>query len=189
MKIDKSNFIYQLQCHNEDALAYIVEHYFPLIKGVTYKILSPFSNKGLMEECMNDIFLSIWNHATKFKGQDELSFKKWVYAIAKFKAIDYYRTVQKQKVISSDKVTGEVGKSAEEELILMESKTELETLLNHLSPVDRNIFIMKYILGMKTIDIAEQLCLTKSAVTNRLHRGKKELNAIGKKLTLGEKMG
>ncbi|WP_078551654.1 sigma-70 family RNA polymerase sigma factor [Bacillus alkalicellulosilyticus] len=189
MQINERNFIEQLQNQNEDALSYIVDRYLPLVKGMTNKILAPLSNKGLIEECTNDIFLSIWNHALKFKGNNEIEFKKWVFAIAKFKAIDYYRMAKNQKEISSDVIAGEGNKSAEDELLLMESRTELVNLLNHLSPVDRNIFIMKYLLGMKTDDIAEKLSMTTSAIANRLHRGKKELHELGKQLTLGEKLG
>ena len=41
-------------------------------------------------------------------------------------------------------------KSAEDELIMIEDKAELIKLINLLEPVDREIFIMKFFLGLKT---------------------------------------
>ncbi len=53
----------------EDALEFVVDTYLPLIKGITHKVLLPIQNDGLIEECINDIFLSIWNNANKFHGE------------------------------------------------------------------------------------------------------------------------
>ena len=38
-------------------------------KGIAHKVLLPIQNDGLIEECINDIFLSIWNNANKFHGE------------------------------------------------------------------------------------------------------------------------
>ena len=57
MKSNDQNFINRLQRQKEDALEFIVDTYLPLIKGVTYKVLSPLENDGVIEECINDIFL------------------------------------------------------------------------------------------------------------------------------------
>ena len=94
MKSNETNFIKRLQQQKEDALEYIVDKYLPLIKGITYKVLSPLNNQMVIEECINDIFLSIWNNAKKFNGEPN-DFKKWTCSIAKYKAIDYYRKANK----------------------------------------------------------------------------------------------
>ncbi len=94
MKSNDKNFIQRLQRQKEDALEFIVDQYLPLIKGVTYQFLAPLKNDGIIEECINDIFLSIWNNSNKFHG-DSTDFKKWIRAIAKFKSIDYYRKTSK----------------------------------------------------------------------------------------------
>ncbi|RXJ04581.1 sigma-70 family RNA polymerase sigma factor [Anaerobacillus alkaliphilus] len=187
MKINDQNFIDRLKCHDEDALDFIIDKYLPLIKGVTYKVLSPLHNKGVIEECVNDIILSIWNNATKFQGAEAHDFRNWVCAIAKFKAIDYYRKYSRNVEISSEYMEViEEENSAEDELILQENREELVTLLNHLEPVDREIFIMKYFLGLKSSEIAKKLNLTKASIANRIYRGKKTLNEKSITLMLGE---
>ena len=76
--------------------------------------------------------------------------------------------------------------SAEDELILLEDRTELIKLINQLEPVDREIFVMKFFLGFKTEEIAKKLALTNTSVDNRVYRGKKRLYQKVTTLELGE---
>jgi len=186
MKSNETNFIRRLQRQEEDALEFIVDQYLPVIKAVTYKVLSPLNNNGVMEECINDVFLAIWNNSNKFSG-DTNDFKKWICAIAKFKSIDYYRKASKERELSSDYMDSVSEKSAEDELIMLEDRTELIEIINHLEPVDRDIFIMKFFLGMNTEEISIKLGLTTAAIVNRIYRGKKKLNRNATNLMLGER--
>ncbi|MGG2091997.1 sigma-70 family RNA polymerase sigma factor [Bacillus sp. S13(2024)] len=184
MKSNDTNFIRRLQRQKEDALEFIVDTYLPLIKGITYKILAPLENKGVIEECVNDIFLSIWNNSKKFHG-DQVDFKKWICAIAKFKAIDYYRKSVTNVELPQNYMDLNAEKSVEDELILIENRNELIKLINQLEPVDREIFIMKFLLGLKTEDIAEKFDLTRAAIDNRIYRGKKKLHKNATNLNFG----
>ncbi|MCD8502158.1 MAG: sigma-70 family RNA polymerase sigma factor [Bacillaceae bacterium] len=185
MKINDKNFIQHLQLQEEAALEFIVDKYLPLIKGVSYKVLSPFNNKGIIEECVNDVFLSIWNNSNKFQGKNESDFKKWICAITKFKAIDYYRKANNKKESASEYIDLNQVNSAEDELIQLENRAELINLINRLDPVDRDIFIMKFLLGLKTRDISKKLGMTKASISNRIHRGKKKLNDSDTNFMLG----
>lgn len=184
MKCNEDNYIQRLQRQKEDALEFIVDKYLPLIKGIAYKILSPLQNEGIIEECVNDVFLSIWNHSKKFQG-DAIDFRKWICAIAKFKAIDYYRSTSNRKEFSRNIIEETVEKSAEDELVILEDKSEIIQLINQLEPVDKKIFIMKFFLGMKTEEISKKLGLTESSISNRIYRGKKKLHLKAANLDLG----
>jgi len=127
MKSNDKNFIQRLKRQKEDALEYIVDTYLPLIKGVTYKVLSPLENEGVIEECMNDILLSICNNSNKFHG-DSTDFRKWICAIAKFKSIDYYRKNSKRVEFTTNEMELSCEKSAEEELIMLEDKTGINSI-------------------------------------------------------------
>lgn len=48
-------------------------------------------------------------------------------------------------------------------------------MLRELDPLDQKLFIMRYFLGFKTEEIAEQLQMTKLAIDNRIYRGKKKI--------------
>ena len=174
MKSNQKNFIKRLQAQKEDALEFIVDEYLPLIKGITYKVLGPNANEGAIEECINDIFLAIWNHSKKFYGEPD-DFKKWIGAVAKFKAIDYYRQALKTKESTNDYLELPSKYSVEDEIIRIENRTELLNLINRLELLDQKIFVMKFFLGYSSEEIASKLGQTRTSIDNRIYRGKKKL--------------
>ncbi|WP_431027223.1 sigma-70 family RNA polymerase sigma factor [Lysinibacillus sp. LZ02] len=184
MKSTERNFIKRLKKQQEDALEYVVDHYMALVKGVVTNVLLPIKREDLIEECINDVFLSVWHHADQFKG-DTNDFRKWICVISKFKAIDYYRKAAKNMEISSEELDTLVEHSAEDIFIHHENNEEIIRLLNHLDQMDRHIFMMKFFLGMKTDDIAVHFHLTRTAVDNRIYRGKKKLQQQATHLKLG----
>lgn len=178
MICNRNNFINELHCKNQSAIELTVDLYLPVVKSVVNKVLYRFGNNDVIEECINDIFLSIWNNSHKFTGTDEVDFKKWIYKIAKFKSIDYYRKIIRNMEVSTedlDYLDEANSISAEEELVAAENRTELINLINTLEPIDKNIFIMKFFWGTKSDEIAEKLGITRSAVDNRIYRGKLKL--------------
>lgn len=184
MKSTSKNFIRRLQKQKEDALEFIIDTYLPLIKGITHKVLSPLGIEGLADECVNDIFLSIWDNAVKFHG-DSTDFRKWICAIAKYKSIDYYRRAAKRMEVSSEHLDMNAELSVEDELIRAEDRTELIMLINQLEPLDRDIFLMKFFLGYKTADISRKTGLSTTAIDNRVFRGKKKLYKEAQNLDAG----
>lgn len=153
MKSNEHNFIERLQMEKEDALEYIVNEYSSLVKGITIKILNPLKNDGLVDECINDIFLSVWNNAKKFKG-DTSNFKYWIASIARFKAIDYYRKTKKSTVVPSEHIELIQSDLVEENVILSENKKEILAYIRTLEPLDQKIIIMRLFLDMKSDEIS-----------------------------------
>ena len=171
MRSDERNYIKRLKKKKEDALTFIVDKYLGLVKGTVHKVLG--QRKEEVDECINDVFLAIWNHASQFEGNED-DFKKWVYKIAKYQAIDYYRKLRRREEVSLEVNTLVQEISAEDQVILHEDKRELAAFINSLQPIDRKIFTMKFFLGIKSDDIAHQIGLTRTAVDNRVFRGKKK---------------
>lgn len=184
----KDNYIGRLKNKDEDALEFIMDEYFPLVKGIVRQVLLPIGSRELTEECISDVFLAVWHHAHKFKGEGEEEFRKWLCAIAKYKAIDFYRRERKNlEVPASDREGIDLfppQESAEEQVLFMENAKEMNKLLNSFSATDRTIFIMKFFWGMPSEEISRKLGLTKSAVDNRIYRSKKQL--VKGVLSLGE---
>lgn len=185
MSSTKQNFLRRLKKQKEDALEFIVDEYYTLVLGTVSKVLMPLGQSGAVEECVNDVFLAIWNHSKQFQG-DETDFKKWVYKIAKFQAIDYYRRLSRHQETILPEELPERAASAEESLLRKEDTEELLALINTLPPVDQQIFTMKYFLGIKPEDIALKLGISRSAVDNRVYRSKKKLHQQITDMRLGE---
>jgi RNA polymerase sigma-70 factor (ECF subfamily) len=174
MKSDEKNYIKRLKAGHEDALDYIIDNYLPLVKGAVYKVLGVFKDEGLLEECINDVFLSVWNNAGKFQG-DNTNFKQWIFAVSKFRAIDFYRKKIKNAEMILDAIEISSEKSIEDEIVTKENEKEILKLINELEPMDREIFILKFFLGYKAEEIAIKLNVTKASIDNRIYRGKKKL--------------
>lgn len=174
MKINEGNYIKELKRGKEDALNYVVDIYLPLVKGITYKILNQFGDNGLVEECINDIFVSIWKNAKKFDG-DKNSFKSWIAKISKYKAIDYYRKRIKQVELSKSDVDLGNKYYIEDRIESLESKEELIKLINTLEKIDKDIFLMKFFQGMTSKKIGDIKGLSETAINNRIYRCRKKL--------------
>ncbi|KAA0543376.1 sigma-70 family RNA polymerase sigma factor [Bacillus sp. BGMRC 2118] len=176
MKCNAMNFINRLNKQKEDALEYIIEQFSPLVHAISYKILSPVS-KEAVEECVNDVFFTVWTNANQFKGEPG-DFKKWIGVITKYKAIDRLRQLEKQKGREhSDEYIEEQQDSndIQRQLVKKEDRNTLLLALSTLPQIDRDLFIMKYFLHLPTVDIANLMDLSISAVENRLYRGRKKL--------------
>ncbi|MDI7741100.1 sigma-70 family RNA polymerase sigma factor [Lysinibacillus fusiformis] len=176
MKCSSTNFIARLKKQKEDALDYIIEAYLPLVKTIASKILHNMKRSDI-EECVNDVFLTVWQNAHQFHG-DAQDFKKWIGTITKYKAIDCYRQAEKQMANEQSDAPLEQKASAQQtdlSVLQREEKNELLFAISQLESLDRDIFMMKYYLELSNSEIADHLGLTKAAVDNRLYRGKKVL--------------
>lgn len=176
MKSSPNNFIDRLKKQKEDALDYIIDTYMPLVKAIAHKILHTQSKQDI-DECINDVFLSVWQNAGQFQGNSE-DFKKWIGMITKYKAIDRYRHYEKRTAreqLDTALTEQATNFTTEQRILEIEQKNELLFALSQLATLDRDIFLMKYYLELTNNEIADTLGLTKAAVDNRLYRGKKEL--------------
>lgn len=72
----------------EKGLELLIDQYGGLITAIVRKHLGTL--KSYEEECVNDVLLAIWHHIHRFDSEKN-TFKNWVAAIAKYKAIDYQR--------------------------------------------------------------------------------------------------
>lgn len=97
-------------------------------------------------------------------------------AVTKYKAIDYKRKICGQvnsECIDDYSLTDH--ENTEKLIIEKENREELLALINSMDPVDREIFIRRYFLDEEISNIAAKLSIRRSAVDNRLSRGRKSL--------------
>ena len=119
----------------------------PLVKTIATKILHNMK-KTDVDECINDVFLTVWQNAHQFQG-DTQDFKKWIGTITKYKAIDRYRQTKKQVAHEQPDVPLEQKESAiqtDVSVLKREEKNALLFAISQLKEIDRDIFIMKYYL-------------------------------------------
>jgi RNA polymerase sigma-70 factor, ECF subfamily len=175
VKITETNLAEQLKHKNTKALDYLVDTYSNLLYKVIYNILGNYGEKGLIEECLNDVLLSIWNNSSMFLGRPE-KFVHWICVIAKYKAIDYQRKLTKNKeTVDINDCIIVSGLTTEDKVLANENKKELFEYINKMKDLDKKIFIMRFYLGEDINEIAGKLGVSRNVVDTRLSRGKKLL--------------
>lgn len=180
MHIDENNFIDELKFHNEHALMYVIDTYGGLVRSVIQKHL--YALPDYQEECMDDVLLSVWNHIEAFCPEKN-SFKNWIAAIARYKAIDYMRKYKEDVVVLPlDEAVNLADPKTEKE---PESRgldkiwvQEIEGFLSCLKPADREIFERLYLQGESINEICDNMGLSSSVVYNRISRGKKRMQQL-----------
>lgn len=173
MKVKEENFLVELRKRNEKSIEYVIDNYGSLAHGIIRKVLLPLGNEGLIEECVNDVFLSVWNNIDKFNG-DNNNFKNWIGGISKYKAIDYYRKYsnEKNKVEEIDENISN-NDTLEEGIIKGIETSYVMNLINKFKEPDRSIFIMKFLYGYTSKKISSILGITVSSIDTKVNRGRK----------------
>lgn len=186
MQINKDNFIKELKSRNSKALEYAFDNYCDYIYKVVFSVFGSDQYSTYIDECINDTFMCLWNNIDKF-DEEKGSFKYWFKAVAKYKAINYKKKIIKgTNVECIEDYIFESKEHVEKLIISKENKHEVIKAIKDLSEPDREIFIRRYLIQEDIVDIAKFLGMNRSAIDNRLSRGRKILR---EKLTFLRKGG
>ncbi|MFL0195019.1 sigma-70 family RNA polymerase sigma factor [Clostridium sp. WILCCON 0269] len=177
MEINHENFLLELKKKNPEALEYIINTYCNLVFKIVINVLGNHNYENA-KECINDVYLLVWNKSHLYNPKKS-SFKNWLLAVSKYKAIDYKRNLTKQHNLQIEEQMLISKINVENEYILKEKKEELLRLLQYEPELDRELFIRKYILDEEMDSLCKKFNLSKGAVYNRLWRTK---NSLIKKL-------
>lgn len=173
MKIGEKNYIKQLRLHNEQALAYVIDEYGGLLMSVIHKHLICLPQR--QEECFNDVLLKIWQNISSF-DEEKSTFRNWAAAVAKYQAIDYLRSYQRELqtvdieetvIVQEDRVLAGV--------LEKEISQEVKKMLACLKPCDRDLFYKLYVEEKSMGQVSIETGMKQEVIYNRLSRGKKKL--------------
>ncbi|MED4237520.1 sigma-70 family RNA polymerase sigma factor [Priestia megaterium] len=155
----------------EKGLELLIDQYGGLITAIVRKHLGTL--KSYEEECVNDVLLAVWHHINRFDSEKN-TFKNWVAAVAKYKAIDYQRKYIKtqHEALGEAEFDEKAGGNVQAD--------DVEELLGHLNEGDRELFKAYYLQEVELKQIAKKQKTTISNLYNRLSRGRKKLKAIFK---------
>lgn len=127
-------------------------------------------NQQEYEECLDDVLLAIWQNIGAFDERKN-TFKQWIAAIPKHRAIDYQRKMIRngQKYVNVE-ITDDLFNTKHKSL-----EQDIENVLNHLSANERKIFEKYYLEGVSSREMAQQMNVKESWIHNKLSRGRKKL--------------
>ncbi|HEY4601727.1 MAG TPA: sigma-70 family RNA polymerase sigma factor [Cerasibacillus sp.] len=147
------------------------------IKRLVYTYMK---NEADTDEVTQDVFLTVYEKLSTFKG--EASLRSWIYSIAINKCKDHLRSWQvrnqrlkerlKQLTLSTETL------SPEQQLLKQNEIDHLVTIIMMLPVKYREILILYYFQEFTTDEISNMLKLNPSTVRSRLSRGRKRLKQL-----------
>src|SRR3989454_10307072 len=115
-------------------------------------------------------------HVRRHTYDPDQPFTPWVYAIARYKLIDYLRRTRASvKNVPIDDVQ-EIA--AHDDHVASESSLDLDQLLERLTPKVRDTIRYVKLDGLSVAEAAVRVGMSKSAVKVNVHRGMKTLSAL-----------
>lgn len=156
---------------DELALKELSKTYGKLIYGVINKILFNNSEINYIEECFNDVLISLWRSLDCYDSEKG-SLRNFLISVSKYKAIDYKREINKRGINLEFKE--EIAEVNLEENLDVDNE-DFYILLKNLKEEDKNIFIKKYLFEESIEKIAKDLGVSRDLVYKRLSRGREKI--------------
>lgn len=152
------------------------EHIYDRYADKVYrKCLSFVKDPAKAEDYTHDIFLKLILSLSSYK--ENAKFSTWLYSITYNFCIDRVRNVKKLAEDELDEDFDVADDDDETELRELEARRLRETL-NHVSPEEKSILLMKYQEDMSIKEIADMFDITESAVKMRLKRAKEKVKKL-----------
>ncbi|MEE8585313.1 MAG: sigma-70 family RNA polymerase sigma factor [Acidobacteriota bacterium] len=132
------------------------------------------SSREKAEEALNEVMLSVWKGAPRFRGDSRLS--TWVFGIARHKALNHLGR-QGLPIEESDKAleAADEKEGMEERLI---RKDLVKRALGHLSPQHREVVELTFFAELSYQEIAGVVGCPVNTVKTRMFHAKRHLRGI-----------
>lgn len=159
---------------NKDSAAYeyMIAKYARTVYCLAYNILAKSHSKEDIEECAADVFLDAWIKIDDF-DEEKANFRTWLLILTKYKALTYRRKKGYGKVVNIEDFEVQDDINLENLVLLRQDQEQVMEIINSFQETDRQIFIRRFFLGEKINDLASAFNLSRTAIDNRLLRGRK----------------
>jgi RNA polymerase sigma-70 factor (ECF subfamily) len=153
---------------DESALRILHERHAPWL---TTRLARRCADRLIVEEVVQDTFVSVWRHARTYRGSGEVP--AWIWGIGIRRLIDQLR--RDGRKTSQPLEPSSVEQSAEERVLLGVEYGDLARALGRLSPELRAVLQATVLDGLTTKEAAELLRIPQGTVKTRLMRARIEL--------------
>jgi len=170
MEASELNWLIQrLKAGDETALQLLMEDFGPKLLAYLGKFFTDWRDA---EEVCNDVWLEVWTTAHQY--DERMSFKRWLYNKARWRATDRLRQQEKEEIVlvglGAELAAAQAGaRSPGGSEARARQLEHVRRALAELSPEDR-FLVEAYIAGITSSDIAEQLGVKPNTVRMRFKR-------------------
>lgn len=170
---DEQNLIRLAQAGNQETFARLYDAYIERIYRYVYFRVA---DEELAEDITSQVFLKVWEKLHTYQA-GQSPFMAWLYRIAHNAVIDYYRT-RKVSIPLEEASPIEVSHADEinERLDLQVKSQHLRKALQQLTDEQQQVLLLKFVGGLSTSEIAQQLSKQQGAVRALQMRGLQALS-------------
>lgn len=166
----------------EEILPYLIKRH---LKPVYHFVYGFTGEEAVADDLTQDIFVKVWKKLKSYNPR--YSFKTWLFTIARNTTFDYLRKKKDLKFsdfekedgsnVLTDTLTDETV-SVEEDLAKAESLKSLEAGIQKLSPLYREVLLLKYSGDLSLEEIAKILKRPVETVKSQYRRGLLHLKTL-----------
>ncbi len=181
-KMEDKELVAEYLAGQEEILPYLINKH---IKSVYRFVYGLIIDKNTTEDITQEVFVKVWK---KIKGyKEKYSFKTWLFSIARNTVIDYWRKKKDVAFSEFDSVDGgniledtlaDDQPSAEEVFSKVEDQNVFNETLNKLSPLYREVLLLKYADDLSIEEIAKVLNRPVETVKSQHYRGVMHLKKL-----------
>ncbi len=173
MDITPTNVMRSLCDRVPDALTFLIDQHERVISALVAQILAGVGTAEDVEECVSDVFVAAWRRASQYDPARG-TVRTWLLMLAKYQALDMRRQLTPQEHLGLD-LFAPTADPVVEAVLSRERQQALVEHIERLEPGVRAVVVRRYLAAMAIPAIAEDLGIARSAVDNRLFRGRRQL--------------
>lgn len=169
--MQQRNLVARLKRHQPQALEDMMQKYTPYVATIIRNIVGKYLSESDVEELTTDVFVSVWEHADQLKPWN---FSGYLVTIARNCAKNRIRSYRHTENLE-DLIDVYAEDDVEETIEAHVLSNVLHDVLHMLSAKDREILIRYYYSYESVKQIAQEMCITESAVKMRMSRLRKKM--------------
>ena len=151
-----------------EALHFLYVRYAPDVLGYVKSIVKDHHEA---EDITQDVFIKLMTVIRKYESRGDVPFAAWILRVSRNAALDRMRArraIPTEEVRVRDSGQGQVSS---------ERFNDLNQALDELPEGQREVLVLRHIVGLSPIEIADALGKTESSVHGLHHRGRRTLQS------------
>jgi RNA polymerase, sigma-24 subunit, RpoE len=168
--MEDAELIRQVLTGRQEQYACLVERYQ---ESLIHFLRNFLASDDQVFDCAQDTFIAVYRNLWRYS--DKYTFRAWLYAIARNKAIDILRKRRQEVVATFDNNLADGLPGPEEIWLAKEHALVIEEVLEGLPEHYRQALYLRYHQDLSYEEIATVLKVPVSRVKTYLHRGKERL--------------
>ena len=177
MEYSQVELVRGIKGRDTSAYEYMISKHSKMVYYLAFKILAGSHSKEDIEECVADVFLDAWVRIGEF-DEGKANFRTWLLILTKYKALTYRRRKGISQAVNIEDIELGDDTDLERQVLLRQDQAQVMEIINSFQEPDREIFIRRFLLGEKINDLAKAFNLSRTAIDNRLLRGRKLIKEV-----------